>query len=107
VNRVAFYGGVMMIVIGVAYWILRPATPAQKNTIKIPGGFEFELNTPAFALVVLGIVPMLISQQFPEWTGSKPLPETKDFDTSGAVVRFGREENAMATVTYDAPAHHT
>jgi hypothetical protein len=103
VNRVAFYGGVVLIVIGVVYWILRPSSPAQKNAIKLPGGFEFELNTPAFALVVLGIVLMLISQQFPEWVGPKPPPQTQDFDVSGPVATFGCQENATAKVTYNAP----
>src|SRR5205823_6101643 len=103
VNRVAFYGGVVLIAIGVIYWVLRPSSPAQKNTIKFPGGFEFALNTPAFALIVLGIVLMLISTQFPESVGPKPPPETQDFDVSGPVARFGCEENAIAKVPYDAP----
>lgn len=102
-NRVAFYGGVVVIVVGVMVWILRPHSAAQKNTIKIPGGFEFELNTPAFALIVLGIVLMLVSQQFPEWFGPKPPPETRDFNVVGPVVRFGCESNAASRAVYDAP----
>jgi hypothetical protein len=103
VNRVAFYSGVVLIAIGVVYWVLRPSSPAQKNTIILPGGFKFEFNTPAFAIIVLGIVLMLISPQFPEAVGRKPPPETRDFDVSGPVARFGCEENANAKVTYDAP----
>lgn len=102
-NRVAFYGGVLLIVIGVVYWIARPSSRAQKNVIKLPGGFEFELNTPSFALIVFGIALMLISQQFPEWVGPKPPAETQDFSVSGPVARFGCEENATTKVTYDAP----
>jgi hypothetical protein len=101
-SRVAFYGGVALIVVGVIYWLLRPSPPKQRNVIVLPGGFRFELNTPAFTLVGFGIVLMLIGQQFPDRFGPKPPPETKDFDLSGAVVRFGCEQDATAQISYNA-----
>ncbi|UCI21365.1 hypothetical protein FJ970_10580 [Mesorhizobium sp. B2-1-8] len=96
-SRVAFYGGVVLIFVGVVYWILRPSSPAQKNIIKLPGGFEFELNTPSFALIVFGIMLMLISQQFPEWVGPKPPPDSPPVVWLQKLVISPKELGAAST----------
>jgi hypothetical protein len=44
VNRIAFYGGVALVIVGVVYWILRPHSAAQKNIIRIPGGSRSDGN---------------------------------------------------------------
>ena len=103
VNLFAFYGGIILISIAVFYWLFKPTSPAQKNAIEFPGGLKFDLSTPAFVLIAFGIILMLISRQFPEQVGLKPPPEIQHFDVSGPVARFGCEENATASVTYDPP----
>jgi hypothetical protein len=64
-NRVAFYGGIVLIVVGLAAWLLRPNSSRVQNTIKFLA-FEFTLNTPALAVMVIGIVLMVLSPRFPE-----------------------------------------
>jgi len=64
-DRVAFYGGIVLIVVGLAAWLLRPNSPGEQNAIKFLG-FEFTLNTPALAVMVIGIVMMVLSPSFPE-----------------------------------------
>jgi len=58
-DRVAFYGGIVLIVVGLAAWLLRPNSPGEQNAIKFLG-FEFTLNTPALAVMVIGIVMMVL-----------------------------------------------
>jgi hypothetical protein len=71
-NRVAFYVGLIVFVIGLIVWIVRPQKSSGRSTIKFLG-FEFSLDTPAFVVMVLGIVLMVLSQGFPENLGPPPV----------------------------------
>lgn len=58
-SQIAFFAGILLIFAGFAVWVWRPNWPGQINTIKFLG-FEFAMNTPALAVMVIGIVIMLI-----------------------------------------------
>ena len=58
-SQIAFYAGVLLIFAGFAVWVWRPNQPGQQNEMKFLG-FTFALNTPALAVMVIGIVIMLI-----------------------------------------------
>jgi hypothetical protein len=73
-NQVALFVGVGVIVLGALVWVFRPQEPNAENTIKWPGGFEFTLNTPAIAVMALGIVLVLIGTMYPN-TPSPPIAE--------------------------------
>jgi len=63
-NKVAFYLGLIVLVLGLIVWIIRPHRSPGKSTIKFLG-FEFSFDTPAFTVMVLGIVLMVLSPNFP------------------------------------------
>jgi hypothetical protein len=63
-SRVAFYVGVSVFLIGLIVWIVRPDNSRSRSTIKALG-MEFSLGAPAFVVMVLGIVLMVLSQSFP------------------------------------------
>lgn len=73
-NKAAFYGGLIILAIGLVIWIVRPNQSSQVSRIKFLG-FEFSFDTPAFAVMVIGIVLMVLSPRFPEtWTSPAPAP---------------------------------
>jgi hypothetical protein len=71
-NQVALFVGVCVIVLGALVWIFRPKEPNAENTIKLPGGFEFTLNTPAIAVMALGILLVLIGTMYPNTPSPPP-----------------------------------
>jgi hypothetical protein len=83
-NRVAFFGGIALVIVGLAMWVLRPNSAAQKNTIKIFGA-EFTLDTPALAVMVLGIVMMLLSPRFEGGIFPDPPPPLKKIVCTGQI----------------------
>lgn len=73
-NQVALFAGVGVILLGALVWAFRPPQPNAENTIRGPGGFEFTLNTPAIAVIALGIVLVLIGTMYSN-TPSPPASE--------------------------------
>jgi hypothetical protein len=59
-NEIAFYGGLVLVVVGLLLWVFRVGSP-ERNIIKLPGGIEFELNTLAFVVMAFGVVLVIIS----------------------------------------------
>ena len=59
-NQIAFYGGMVLVVVGLLLWLFRGGSPGR-NIIRLPGGVEFELNTPAFVVMAFGVVLVIIS----------------------------------------------
>ena len=59
-NQIAFYGGMVLVVVGLSLWVFRGGSP-ERNIIRLPGGVEFELNTPAFVVMAFGVVLVIIS----------------------------------------------
>jgi hypothetical protein len=112
-NQIAFYGGLVLVVVGLLLWIFRGGSP-ERNIIKLPGGIEFELNTPAFVVMAFGVVLVIIStwiNEAPPTSVTKPsesaaptAPSSQPFDQLGDLVRFGCEQDATSHVTYDAPS---
>lgn len=82
--------------------------------VKVPGGIEFELNTPAFVVMAFAVILVIISAWIKDsspssvarpgapTTASEPPPQS--FDKLGDLVRFGCEQDATSQVTYDAPS---
>jgi hypothetical protein len=76
-NKAAFYGGLITIAIGLAMWILRPNQASRKSRVKFLG-FDFSFDTPAFGVMLIGIVLMILSPRFPDyWTSPLKLTPTK------------------------------
>ena len=46
--------------IGLLLWVFRGGSP-ERNIIRLPGGIEFELHTPAFVVMAFGVVLVIIS----------------------------------------------
>ncbi len=65
-NIAAFYVVLAIVVIGLAVWIFRPNQSAQKSEVSLFGA-KFSFNTPAFAVMVIGLALMLFSTKFPEY----------------------------------------
>lgn len=63
-NRISFYGGVILIIIGLFIWLFKKNYQIQNNSIKA-FGMEFNLSTPAFVVIAFGIILMFISTNFP------------------------------------------
>jgi hypothetical protein len=76
-DKVAFYGGVVIIAVGLLVWVLRPNRSPGKSEIDL-FGVKFRFDTPAFAVMVIGIALMLFSPRFPAYFGSAaPAPIKK------------------------------
>ena len=111
-NQIAFYGGMVLVVVGLLLWVFRGGSP-ERNIIRLPGGVEFELNTPAFVVMAFGVVLVIIStwiHEAPPALDNKPgtpaVPKeasSKPFDELGDLERFGCEQDARSHVTYDSP----
>ena len=72
-NRVAFYGGLIVLVVGLVVWIARPDRSSNASTIKF-FGIELSSGVPAFVVMALGIVLMVLSLQFPTYLAPPPTP---------------------------------
>jgi hypothetical protein len=70
-NRVAFYGGFVVLVIGLVVWIVRPNHPSRTSKIKF-FGIELTSGVPAFAVMALGLILMILSVRFPEALSPPP-----------------------------------
>lgn len=68
-NQIAIYAGILLIALGAVVWLLQKPSGPQQNVIKAPGGFEFSLATPAFVVMALGIILVLIALSY---SGSAP-----------------------------------
>jgi hypothetical protein len=75
-NRIAFYGGFIILLVGLVVWILRPNQSAGKSEISLFGA-KFTFDTPAFAVMVIGLALMLFSTRFPDAFGPSPEPIKK------------------------------
>jgi hypothetical protein len=64
-NRVAFYGGLFVLLVGLLVWILRPNQAAGKFEAEFFDA-KFSFDTPAFAVMVIGLAMMLFSTRFPQ-----------------------------------------
>jgi hypothetical protein len=71
-NKVAFYTGLSVFIVGLILWIVRPRGRGGRNAIKF-AGMEFSLGTPDFVVMVLGVVLMVLSPAFPDYFGSPPV----------------------------------
>jgi len=85
-DKVAFYGGVLVVVIGLLVWIIRPNQAVGKSEIAL-FGMKFVFDTPAFAVMIIGIALMLLSPRLPPYlVSATPEPIKK-------VVCIGQNEN--------------
>jgi hypothetical protein len=62
-EQVAFYAGLLIIVVGLIVWVVRPNNAAGKSEIQFLG-FKFSFDVPAFAVMIIGIVLMVLSPRF-------------------------------------------
>ncbi len=72
-SRVAFYGGLIVLLVGFVVWIVRPNQAQGKTQVEFFGA-KFAFDTPAFGAMVIGLALMLFSPRFPEAL-SPPSPE--------------------------------
>jgi hypothetical protein len=71
-NRVTFYGGLIVLAVGLIVWIARPNYLPGASTIKF-FGIELSSGVPAFIVMALGIVMMVLSLQFPATFAPPPI----------------------------------
>jgi hypothetical protein len=64
-NKVAFYGGLILMLVGLLVWIVRPNQRTGRSEISFFGA-KFMFDTPAFAVMVIGLALMLFSPRFPD-----------------------------------------
>jgi hypothetical protein len=81
-DQVAFYAGLLITVIGLLVWVVRPNSAAGKSEIQFLG-FKFSFDVPAFAVMIIGIVLMVLSPRF----YTEPPPTIKK------IVCTGENEN--------------
>src|ERR1700730_17797986 len=83
-NKVAFYAGLILMVVGLLVWIARPNQMAGRYEFSLFGA-KFVFDTPAFAVMLIGLALMLFSPRFPDYfTGPSPDP-VKKIVCTGAV----------------------
>jgi hypothetical protein len=58
---VALYVGLAVVIFGALMWAFGRAQPDAQNVIKLPGGFEFTINTPAIGIMAVGVALVVIS----------------------------------------------
>jgi hypothetical protein len=91
-NRVAFYAGLAVMLVGLIVWLLRPNQSPGKNEIELFGA-KFSFDTPAFAVMIIGLALMLFSPRFPIPLAPEPEPIKK------IVCTGEREETVPALMT--------
>jgi hypothetical protein len=81
-NRVSFYLGVALIIVGLATWYLRPLNQAGKFKISM-GGLAIDVDVPAFFIVAIGVVLMYISTNFSNSfePPAPPVPQIPQYDS--------------------------
>ena len=90
-NRVAFYGGLLVIAIGLVVWIVRPNSPSRASRIKL-FGIELSSGVPAFVVMALGLALMISSTRFPEMLAPPVPPPAKPPDPIKKIVCTGEFE---------------
>ncbi len=74
-EQITLVVGLGIVVLGAIVWVFKKPERAAQNTIKIPGGFEFTMNTPAIATMAIGVVLVVVSRTLPTLPDSpKPVP---------------------------------
>jgi hypothetical protein len=74
-DKVAFYGGMIILLVGLLVWVLRPNQSPGKSEINLLG-IKATFDTPAFAVMIIGLALMLVSPRFPGYfasPGSEPI----------------------------------
>jgi hypothetical protein len=66
-NMIVLVTGLAVVVFGAAVWAFRPPDPAAENQIEFMG-LKLKMNTPALAVMALGIVLVLASTMLTETT---------------------------------------
>jgi hypothetical protein len=84
-DGVAFYAGLLITIVGLIVWVIRPNSAAGKSEIQFLG-FKFSFDVPAFAVMIIGIVLMVLSPRFhdgqPGPTVVKKIVCTGQYETS-------------------------
>lgn len=62
-EEVAFYAGLLVIIVGLVVWVVRPNNAAGKSEIEFLG-FKFSFDVAAFTVMIIGIVLMILSPRF-------------------------------------------
>jgi hypothetical protein len=62
---VVLFGGLLIVAVGVAIWAIKKPEPNAQNTFNLPGGFGFTLNTPAIAVMAMGVIVMYLGLNVP------------------------------------------
>ena len=68
-STIVLYAGLLVVLVALIIWVFRKPDPNAQNTIRA-FGIEFALNTPALAVMALGIVVIVIGLT----QGQKPAP---------------------------------
>jgi hypothetical protein len=63
-NKIAFFGGLVLILLGLCIWFFRPSKTAHRNSVRA-FGMEFDFTTPEFIIMAFGLLLMLLSPKFP------------------------------------------
>jgi hypothetical protein len=100
-NQVSFYGGVILLIVGLCILIFAHKGPTAESSLEI-FGFKFRSRVPAFVVMAFGIVLMLISTRFPEQLSIAH--DVKEFSQDGGMADYPCEGHGTSTVTYKAPA---
>jgi hypothetical protein len=74
-EQITLVVGLGIVVLGAIVWAFKKPENSAQNVIKIPGGFEFALNTPAIATMAIGVVLVVVSRTLP---GPPDLPIQPD-----------------------------
>ncbi len=102
-NRISFYFGVALVIVGLATWYLRPV--GQPGKFKISTGFfTIEVDIPAFFVVSIGVLLMYMSKDLPAYMSPSgpPVPELSQYQSGW--VDGGRN---MTTKDYCNPQWET
>jgi hypothetical protein len=104
-NQVSFYGGLVLIVIGLGLIVFgnraRGSKEESDSEIEIIG-FRFRSKVPGAVVMAFGVVLMLISTRFPEQLFRTH--EVRDFSQDGGIADFPCESHGTSTVIYTAPS---
>jgi len=100
-NQVSFYGGIILLVLGLCILVFARTVPTAESRIEILG-FRFRSRVPAFVVMAFGIVLMLFSTRFPEQFSDKR--QVQEFSQDGGMADYSCGSHVISTVTYRAPA---
>jgi hypothetical protein len=86
-NRVSFYGGLLVLLVGLLVWILRPSQSPGRFEAEFFGA-RFSFDTPAIAVMIIGLAMMFYRPRFPEVVAPPPPERVKKIVCTGE-----KEEN--------------